>query len=38
MRAVKVLLKNPLLIDGRNIYDPVEIQALGITYVGIGRS
>jgi len=37
MRAVKVLLKQPVIIDGRNIYDPDELKALGFTYIGIGR-
>jgi len=37
MRAVKILLKQPILIDGRNIYDPEEMRDLGFTYVGVGR-
>jgi len=37
MRAVKILLKKPIVIDGRNIYDPIEMKALGFTYMGIGR-
>lgn len=37
MRAVKILLKNPVIIDGRNIYDPNEMKELGFTYIGIGR-
>ena len=37
MRAVKILLKKPIVIDGRNIYDPKEMKELGFTYVGIGR-
>jgi UDPglucose 6-dehydrogenase len=37
MRAVKILLKNPIVIDGRNIYDPKEMKDLGFTYMGIGR-
>lgn len=37
MRAVKVLLKQPIIIDGRNIYDPGEMRDLGFTYIGIGR-
>ncbi|MFC1857434.1 UDP-glucose dehydrogenase family protein [Thermodesulfobacteriota bacterium] len=37
MRAVKILLKNPVIVDGRNIYDPQEMKALGFHYIGIGR-
>ena len=37
MRAVKILLKNPIIIDGRNIYDPKEMKELGFKYMGIGR-
>ena len=37
MRAVKVLLKQPIIIDGRNIYDPKELKAFGFNYLGIGR-
>jgi len=37
MRAVKVLLKQPIVVDGRNIYDPQEMRDLGFTYLGIGR-
>ncbi len=37
MRAVKVLLKQPIVVDGRNIYDPKEMRDLGFTYLGIGR-
>jgi len=37
MRAVKILLKKPIIIDGRNIYDPKEMRDLGFTYEGIGR-
>ncbi|MDD5097362.1 MAG: UDP-glucose/GDP-mannose dehydrogenase family protein [Candidatus Omnitrophica bacterium] len=34
---LKKILKRPLLIDGRNIYDPHQLKALGFTYVGVGR-
>ncbi len=37
MRAVKVLLKQPIVLDGRNIYNPKEMKELGFTYIGIGR-
>ncbi|MCM8795947.1 MAG: UDP-glucose/GDP-mannose dehydrogenase family protein [Candidatus Omnitrophica bacterium] len=34
---LKKLLKRPLIIDGRNIYEPKLMQKLGFTYIGIGR-
>jgi len=37
MRAVRILLKQPIVIDGRNIYNPEEMQDMGFTYRGIGR-
>ena len=37
MQAVKILLKNPIIIDGRNIFDPKEMTDLGFKYMGIGR-
>jgi len=37
MRAVRILLKKPIVIDGRNIYDPKEMRDLGFEYEGIGR-
>ena len=33
---VKKLLKRPLIIDGRNIYDPKKLKNLGFTYIGMG--
>lgn len=35
--TVKRLLKRPLIIDGRNLYDPAYIADLGIEYYAIGR-
>jgi UDPglucose 6-dehydrogenase len=35
---VRRLLKRPLLIDGRNLYEPDRMAALGFEYHGIGRS
>jgi len=37
LRKIKGLLKNPILIDGRNIYDPQSLKELGFTYRGVGR-
>ncbi|MGN6393195.1 MAG: UDP-glucose dehydrogenase family protein [Gemmatimonadales bacterium] len=34
---VRKLLRRPLLIDGRNLYDPSRMTALGFEYHGIGR-
>jgi len=34
---VKKLLHRPLIIDGRNIYEPKHLQELGFNYIGIGR-
>ena len=36
-KKVKELLKHPNIIDGRNIYDPKEMEELGFNYIGIGR-
>ena len=35
--AIKAALKQPVILDGRNLYDPKLMKALGITYSGIGR-
>lgn len=34
---VKRLLRRPLVIDGRNLYEPDRMSALGFEYHGIGR-
>jgi UDPglucose 6-dehydrogenase len=31
-------MRRPILIDGRNIYEPTEMQRLGFTYRGMGRA
>ena len=36
--AIKSRLKQAVVIDGRNLYEPALLTALGIEYVGIGRS
>ena len=35
---IKSLLARPVIIDGRNLYDPSKMVALGFTYDCIGRS
>jgi UDPglucose 6-dehydrogenase len=30
-------MRQPVIIDGRNIYNPAEVKKLGFTYAGMGR-
>ena len=34
---MKQLMAEPNIVDGRNIYEPVEMRSLGFNYVGVGR-
>ncbi|MGE5802764.1 MAG: UDP-glucose dehydrogenase family protein [Gemmatimonadota bacterium] len=34
---IKQLLRRPLIVDGRNLYDPEKLGRLGFTYDSIGR-
>ena len=36
-QRMKALMKTPILVDLRNIYNPAEMAATGIDYVSIGR-
>ena len=35
--AIKGMLKSPVIFDGRNLFEPNEMKAMGIQYYGIGR-
>jgi UDPglucose 6-dehydrogenase len=37
LEAVKVRLKLPVIIDGRNLYDPERLKSQGFRYMAIGR-
>ena len=37
LKRIKKLMKNPLIIDGRNIFDPERMQRLGFRYISMGR-
>jgi UDPglucose 6-dehydrogenase len=37
MTRIKASMADPVLMDGRNIYEPRRMQELGFTYRGIGR-
>ncbi|MGB2705632.1 MAG: UDP-glucose/GDP-mannose dehydrogenase family protein [Candidatus Omnitrophota bacterium] len=37
LKKVKRLLRRPVIVDGRNIYDPAKMKKLGFVYTGIGR-
>jgi UDPglucose 6-dehydrogenase len=36
--AIKAALKQPLVFDGRNLYEPALMRQLGIEHVSVGRS
>jgi len=38
LARIKSLLKNPIFIDLRNVYEPRQLKKLGFVYVGVGRN
>ena len=38
LERIKKLLKQPLIIDLRNVYDPQRMKAEGFTYISVGRT
>ncbi len=37
LTKIKQCMKSPRIVDGRNIYEPKKMEALGFTYLGVGR-
>lgn len=37
IKKIKSLLKSPIIIDGRNIYNPENLRNEGFTYISVGR-
>ena len=37
LEKIKEMMDNPIIIDGRNVYDPSEVRELGFEYYSIGR-
>ncbi len=37
LNKLKRLMRNPVVVDGRNLYDPALMTSLGFTYRGVGR-
>ena len=36
-KRIKKLMANPIIIDGRNVFNPDEVRQLGFEYYSIGR-
>ena len=34
---IKKIMREPVIFDGRNIYDPAHVKQLGFTYYGVGK-
>lgn len=37
LEKIKAVMKTPLIVDGRNIYDREKVRSYGISYLGVGR-
>lgn len=37
MEQIKLAMRTPVFIDGRNVYDPSTMRRAGFTYAGVGR-
>ena len=36
-KKIKGIMAQPVILDGRNLYDPEKLKKLGFKYAGIGR-
>jgi UDPglucose 6-dehydrogenase len=34
---IRQMMRTPVIVDGRNLWDPERLRALGFTYFGVGR-
>lgn len=37
LERIKRVMKQPVIVDGRNLYDPATMRQMGFTYRGVGR-
>jgi len=37
LKKIKKLMRQPIILDGRNIYEPEKVKKLGFKYLGVGR-
>ena len=35
---IKQMMRQPVVFDGRNIYDPSHLRQIGFSYYGVGRN
>jgi len=38
LTRIKTLLRQPIMVDLRNVYDPLTLESLGFTYISMGRT
>ena len=38
LAALKAAMRNPVIFDGRNLYEPAAMREAGVRYIGIGRN